>query len=310
MNDLTPAALAVFAGHHGVATGPMLQRAGVSKNRRRRLLADGLLIPEYRRVARLAGSPVTLESRSAALCLEHPQGFITGPPAGRLVGLRRMGQVDDLHYSVPHGSNIGPIEGVVLRQTTRIAGYHVQRRADGIVVASAPRLGFDLAADLTEVDHASVIEQILHERRCTLATLGRIGRELAHPGRRGSLLFLRTLATRLSGGPRESHPEVRLAKALQARGVPVVSQLDRLQLPNGRSIRIDLAVPQIRWAIEIDVHGDHCLLEGGTNDRRRDRQCHRIGWQVERVTALDLADFDTLCDELVALYEYRLRAVA
>jgi hypothetical protein len=306
MNDLTPVALAVFAQHHGVATGLMLQRAGISRNRRRRLVAAGLLVHEHRRVYRLAGSPITLESRCAALCLEHPQGFITGPTGGRLSGLRRMGVPGDIHFSVPHGSNIGPIDGVHLRQSTRVPPRHVVHRRDGIVIASASRLAFDLAADLTEIDHASVVEQLLKERRCTMAALGQIGRELAHPARRGSMLFLKTIATRLGGGPLESHPEVVLGKALQRRGIPVVAQLQKLALPNGRHVRIDLAVPAIKWAIEIDVHGDHFGLEGGTNDRRRDRQCHQIGWQVERVTVLDLADLDALCDELVALYEQRL----
>jgi very-short-patch-repair endonuclease len=83
-----------------------------------------------------------------------------------------------------------------------------------------------------------------------------------------------------------------------------------LKLPNGAKIRIDLAVPAARWAIEIDVHPDHLLLEGTTKDKRRDRQCHMIGWQVERVTEVDLLDLECLVDELVALYEARLLATA
>ena len=97
---------------------------------------------------------------------------------------------------------------------------------------------------------------------------------------------------------------------MRAHGVPVVPQLARLRLPNGANIRIDLAVPAVRWAIEIDVHPDHLLLEGTTRDKRRDRQCHLIGWQVERVTEIDLVDFPGLVDELVALYGARLAALA
>lgn len=310
MSDLTPAALAVFARHHGLATGPMLQRAGVGRTRRRRLIEAELIEVIHRCVYRLAGTPDSLESRCVALCLAHPSGFITGPTGGRLTGLRRMGTDARLHFSVPHGSNIGPIDGVVLRQTTVIEASHVQQRGDGIRLASPPRLAFDLAADLAELDHASAVEQLLAERRCTLATLGVIGRRLVHPGRPGSSQFLHTMSQRISGGPLESHPEVRLAQALRARGVPVVAQLTGLRLPDGRRIRLDLAVAEIRWGIEIDVHGEHFLLEGGTNDRRRDRGCHLIGWQIERVTPLDLADLDSICDELVELYEARRRAAA
>lgn len=310
MNDLTPAALAAFAEHHGLATAAMLQRAGVGRTKRRRLLEAELLEHVLRSVYRLAGAPDTLESRCVALCLAHPQGFITGPTGGRLIGLRRMGNDPAVHFSVPHGSNIGPIDGVVLRQTTIIDRSHVQVRSDGIRMASAPRLAFDLAGDLSELDHASVVEQILHEKRCTVATLGAIGRRLVHPGRRGSNLFVHTLAQRIHGGPLESHPEVVLARQLRDRGIPVVAQLTGLVLADGSRIRLDLAVPEVRWGIEIDGHGSHFALEGGTSDRRRDRQCHRIGWQIERVTPLDLADLSTLVDELVELYEARCRLAA
>ena len=75
-------------------------------------------------------------------------------------------------------------------------------------------------------------------------------------------------------------------------------------------MRLDLAIPAIRWGIEIDVHPDHLFLEGTTKDKRRDRKCHRIGWQIERVTELDLLDLDGLVGELVELYSARLVAAA
>jgi hypothetical protein len=310
MTDLTPAALAVFAQHHNVATGPMLQRAGVGRARRRRLLEAALLEVVHRCVYRLAGAPDTLESRCAALCLAHPSGFITGPTGGRLAGLRRMGRDDRVHFSVPHGSNIGPIVGVVLRQTTVIDPSHIVLRSDGIRVASATRLAFDLAADLSDLDHSSVVEQLLAERKVSLASLGVIGRRLVHPARPGSAQFVHTMERRIGGGALESHGEVRLAHALRERGVPVEAQVTGLPLPDGRRVRIDLAVPDVKWGIEIDGHGEHFHLQGGTSDRRRDRLCHLIGWQIERVTPLDLADIDALCDELVELYRARCRAIA
>ena len=310
MIDLTPAALAVFRQCHGNATAAMLSRAGVGARRRRRLLEAGILVTPYKGVYRIGSAPDTLEARAAALCMAYPAGFITGPTAGQLRGLRRMGRPGELHFSIHHGSNIGPIDGVRLRQTTIVDTSHVERRPDGITLARPARLAFDLAADLSDLDHASVVEQLLHEKTCTPVALRRIGERLAHPARPGSLRFMATLAQRVDGGALESHLEVELARALRARGVPVVAQVDWLKLPDGRRIRIDLAVPEIRWAIEIDGHSEHFLLEGATRDRRRDRQCHLIGWQVERVTPLDLSDLPSLCDELVTLYEARCRAVA
>ena len=101
-----------------------------------------------------------------------------------------------------------------------------------------------------------------------------------------------------------------LAEALRARGIPVEPQFSALRLLDGSSARLDLAVPAARWGIEIDIHPDHLLLDGTAKDKRRDRQCHRIGWQIERVTEIDMLDLDGLVDELQSLYAARLTLAA
>jgi hypothetical protein len=310
MSDLTPRALAILRSQHGHASRAQLDKVGVRRRARHRLIESGLLVPVYKSVVRIASAPVTLEGRCVALCLAHPTGFITGPTAGKLLGLRRMRKAQPIHFSVPHGVHLEPSPNVILHQTTSIRPFDVRQRRDGIRIASPARLAFDLAATLSPADHASVIEQLLHERQCSMAELAAAARRLCHPRRRGSLRFFRSLIERGDRPAAESHPEIVLADALRARDVPVVPQHPDLRLPNGTSIRIDLAVPAVRWAVEIDVHPDHLLLEGTVRDKRRDRQCHLIGWQVERVTEVDLLDFPGLVDELVALYQARITTAA
>ncbi len=301
---LTEEAMAVFADHHGMATATMLTIAGMSRRARERAVEAGLLEVIYERVFHIRSSPLTLEARCAGLCMAYPQGYITGPTAGRIARLRRMGNDDLIHFAVPHGSNIGPLDGVRLRQTTRVAPNHISKRADGIRMASPLRLAFDLAADLDAVDLRSVVEQLLSERRFTVSGLAKIGRDLAHPARPGSAKFLAVLASRLPGGPAESHPEVLIADGLQRRGVPVVLQVGHLEVPGVGRVRFDMAVPDARWAVEVDVHPDH-LRFSATKDKRRDRGCHRIDWQVDRVTELELSDLEALCDELAEGYRLR-----
>ena len=309
MAGLTQQALAVMRKHHGVATRAMLRAAGVGAPAQRRLVVAGVLAEVHERVLQVTSSPLTLEARCAALCLAYPRAFITGPTEGRLIGLRRMPAADPIQLVVAHGSNIGPLEGVTIRQTTNIHPSDVQlRRPDGIVLASAPRLAFDLGASLSAIDHASVVEQLLLEGRCTFATMVVTARRLIHPNRPGSLVVAHTLESRGSQRAAESHPEVLLADALRRREVPVQPQATWLALPNGSRIRLDLSVPEIRWAIEIDVHPDHLFIEGTTRDKARDRQCHLLGWQVERVTALDMADLEGTADELRLLYLRRVRS--
>ena len=96
-----------------------------------------------------------------------------------------------------------------------------------------------------------------------------------------------------------------VAAGLRRRNVPIVTQVQPLLLPGGARISLDLAVPSVRWGVEIDVHPDHWLLRGTTRDKRRDRRCHLVGWQVERVTEIDLFDVEAICDELAELYRAR-----
>jgi hypothetical protein len=305
MTQLTKDAMQLFARQHGVATGAQLSAVGVSRRSRHSLVEAGLMEIQYERVFRITSAALTLPARCAALCLAYPTGFVTGPTGGRLMPLRRMGLDRRLHFSIPHGTHVGPFEDVHLRQTTRIEAVDRVLRKDGIRLASPPRLAFDLASDLDMDDLASVVEQLISSKACTMATLVATARRLAHPARPGSWKFVETLRSRGVGPSQHSHVEVILARSLRDRGVPVQTQVQPLALRAGRSIRLDLAVPEIRWGIEIDVHPDHLLLEGTTRDKRRDRRCHEVGWQVERVTPLDLVDIDGLFDELVRLYQAR-----
>lgn len=143
-----------------------------------------------------------------------------------------------------------------------------------------------------------------------MPALGATARRLCHPSRPGSQQFARILLGRGDRPAAESHPELAVADALRARGIPVEPQFASLELLDGSSVRLDLAVSSARWGIELDIHPDHLLLDGTVKDKRRDRKCHRIGWQIERVTEIDLLDFDGLIDELVALHTARIERAA
>jgi hypothetical protein len=313
MPHLNEATTSWLRSHHGIISAARLEKLGISRWVRQHQVDKGVLIPVHKGVYRVVTQPVTLESRCAALCAFQPTGFVTGPTAGVLHGLRRMPlqrsttrglDATVIHFCAPHGK-FRALGGIQMRQSTLIERTDVQRRNDGIRIAAPWRLAFDLAADLVPEDLESVIEQILEKRLCTFTTLASTARRLGRAARPGSAAFVAALSSRLPGGPIESHPELVLAKALRAAGVPIVVQATWLDLPNGRRIRLDISVPDIRWGLEVDVHPDH-FLQQGTADRRRDRQCHLIGWQVDRVTGIDLLDMSHLIPELVGLYRGRI----
>lgn len=310
MHSLTPAALIVLQRQHNVIAVRQLTEAGVTRSQREALLDAGVFEHVGHSVLRVVGMQVTRDSRLIELCLQHPAGMITGPTAGAVRQLRRMPRTAPIHFSLPHNARADVPPYVQLRRTRRLPDDHRLPLANGMVVPSWPRLAFDLAADLSDRSLASVIEQMLHERHCSEEDLAAIARELCAPARPGSKRFARVLVRRQGRLPSESDPELEVLNGLLERGVPVVPQVQLLELPNGGHVRIDLAVPAVRWAVEVDVHPTHLHLMGTTHDKRRDRQLHLIGWQVERITAIDLLDRSRCYDELAQLYVARCSALA
>ena len=308
MADLTPNALRWLADHHGVISTGMLRRCGVGEVTQRRLLQRGILRTAERGVFTVASSLATFEQRCAVVCARHPAGFITGPSGGKLLGLRRMPPITAIHVAVHHGVHHLRSAGVRYRQTTTIRGVDRVTRPDGITLASPARLSFDLAADLAPLDLLSAVEQLIELGYVTSDELVAIDRRLGHPARPGSGNFARMLIRLGSRPVGESHPEVALAEALERRGVPIERQSRVVALPNGRSARIDLAVPSVQWGIELDVHPEHRTLEGHARDAARARYLHRAGWQIEQVSERDMDDVEMLADELAALYRLRAQA--
>lgn len=308
MSELPPASMEWLAGHHGVIPTRVLAAHGVGRSTRDRLVDAGVLFFAAKGVLVIASSSDTLARRCAVLCGAHPNGFITGPTAGRLAGLRRMPRSSALHLAVRHGRHLPPTAGVTWRQTTVITPTDREER-DGVTVASWTRLAFDLAADLRRLDHLSVVNQLLHERRVTMAQLVAIDRRLGHPGRPGSGRFRRTLAA-VTDAPSESHAEVVVADALRRRGIPIEQQARVIRSANGREFRIDLGVPAARWGVELDIHPEHRSWEGQASDAGRRREMHRLAWQIETVTEHDLRDVERLADELADLYRRRVSSQA
>jgi hypothetical protein len=308
MASLTSEALELAIRQHGLITTEQLARCGVGRTTRTGLVRQRLLHHEFKSVFRLPGPQSSLEQRCAVLCLAHPSVFVTGATGGRLRGLRRLPRVAPLTISSLHPLHLSH-RGVLHRRTTKLIPDDVEVRPDGLRVAEPHRLAFDLAATLDDRAFRSVIEQMLHEGLVTTSGLARVGQRLVHPTRPGSHRFMRTMAQR-SGKAFESDPEIAVADALLARGVPVVAQTTWLDLPNGGRARLDLSVPDVRWGVEVDVHPSHLGIEGTASDKRRDRQCHLIGWQIERVTVLDLLDLEHVAAELAALFAVRCEQVA
>lgn len=306
--SLIPASLSAIASRqHGLVTAPQLAAGGISAYRRRRLLQSRLLVAVHEDVYRFAAVTPTFEQQCLAACLAVGDLAMSGPTAGRLLGLRRMPP--------------GPVHAMVLVRTVQLRGVIVHRtnqldaasdvvlREDGIRVLSNERLVFDLARFCDDHDFESVLEQMLDRRMVTVPQLFATGRRLRRMGRDGSARFGRVLEQRPAWAkPADSDLEVRLLRALRERGVDLQPQLE-VELPNGSVIHLDGGDPERRFGVEVDHVTWHGGRVTGAYDKWRTRQLLRIGWAVPRIPDCEINDdLDGVVCDLVEIYARRAAA--
>jgi len=298
--------LARASRQHSVITDDMMQSFGLGISQRKLLVRDGLLERLLDGSYRFAGTPLHERARCVAACARPSRLIICGPTAGRLWGLRRMGNDGIVHVIAPPASN--PTVEPWLRpyRTSMLAPDDIVVRDDGITLTSPARTAVDLARHLKGSDLRSVIDQLIHERQTTEEAMRAVAETLSTPGRPWARRFLVALAQLPNTGVAESHWESRVVAELISRGVPLEPQR-WLDVPHWGSIRLDGCVEWMRWGVEVDVYPEHFTEEGVTNDAGRDLACDAIGWCVSRVTGLALRrSFDGSIDALVRVYRRRL----
>jgi hypothetical protein len=172
---------------------------------------------------------------------------------------------------------------VVPYRTAALHEHDVVERDDGIRVTTRQRTAFDLARWLGPDDLLSVIEQAAHDGGLDDGDFLEVAVDWLSPQRPWVRPFLQALDRRLPGGPAESHPEVRVADALTRAGVRGLLRQYRAVLPDHGAVRFDLAIPELRWAIEIDLHPRHRETLGVAADARRDLAASNAGWLTTRI---------------------------
>lgn len=295
-----------IAARHGVVSKPDLLADGFTQHSIRRMVDHRTLEAIHQGVSRVATSPDTFEQRCAAACVADPSVVITGRAAGRLWQFRHVGTVTVPIALVEHDRK--PLaRGVVLRRSNVIEAEDVVERCDGIRVASPQRAWFDCARDLSDERFEMLTEWVL-DHHCEVPALWHTVQRLHRRGRPGLARVRRVFSARPSWQkPAGSGLELRVLRALQRAGTPELVRQHRIELPDGSIIHPDGAVPELRWAVEID----HVTWHGGRfdaqYDKGRDRKLRKIDWQVERITDAELRDdFRGTIADVVEMY--RLRA--
>ena len=308
MPSPSPRLSRLIAGRHGVVTKSELIADGFTEHTIRRQVTAGTLVRMHSGVYRPATTPESFETRCAAACLADPAVAVTAISAGKLWGFRPIPR-HDVPIVVTSHDQPRLARGVIVRRSTTLPADHITQRDDGIRLVTPPRAWFDCARDLDDEWFERLTEWVL-DRHATVPTLWGMRRTMTRRGRDGSARVNRVLSRRPTWQkPADSGLELKVLRALEARGVgPIVRQF-AIKLPSGVVVHADGAIPALRWAVEID----HVTWHGGRinaqDDKARDRALRRLGWQVDRVTDEDVRlRFRATIDELVELVELRRRA--
>lgn len=229
-----------------------------------------------------------LRMRMRALRLwSQDQGVLAGPIAA--LAYDADCPWEDAELIMPSRCRTEPA-GARIR-TDRLLPDEIAERF-GCPITSPARTAVDLARRTPLVEAVAAVDAVGHSCHLRREHLRHVAEQ--HPRARGTVQVRRVIEVM---DPRaESLPETRLRLGLLDRGVPAGIPQFRVVLLTGEHVRLDLAWPDVKLALEYDGP-EHRTIEGQNRDAFRDGHLRDLGWDVTHVTSamvLDPRAFDQL----------------
>jgi hypothetical protein len=278
-----------FSTHHGVAPTAAFRALGFSTSGIQRLVHDGLIVPILPGVYRSAAVPDGPQQLMAAVCAADEAAAIGFTTAGRHFGYRKMGDDQRVHALVPHG-HTPTWPNVVIHRSRSIEDVDITLDGDGgIRFTSPPRTVLDCAGIIGHESTESVVEQVLRDKSVTIATLMSTAARLYHHSRPGAKVLRDVLRSRPAWRQAaRSELERTFRAAIEVHGLPTPGVNEKVALPDGTVIEVDLT--WLAWCVVGEV--DHPFWHDGAaeshRDKRRDRKLLTIGIETMRFTDIDV----------------------
>lgn len=257
----------VFIGRQAVAEGLLTERQ----------LRGPFVKRVLQGVYRPSWVPLTHKLQCQAACLVLPdEAVISGASAATVLGVR-IAEPGDAVLAVVHEDVKAPKRSGVRVRTS----HQPVRRArllDGVRLAEANRMALDAVAGLELPDATARLDALV---RSGLLDVHHFRRWLA--GHRLHHVQTARDAARLVDARAESLPESRTRVFLHQDGIVTVPQF-RVRVDGRVIARVDLAIPELKIAIEYDGRWhENELRRGLDNDRLA--ALRAAGWTVVIVTA-------------------------
>lgn len=236
-----------------------------------------------------------LERRCLAFAVRlSPDAFVSHATAARLLGIPlpgRLETLDAVHVSVAAPARAPHASGLI-GHSRHVAPGDVMTLSSGLRISAPARLWCELAPSLDLLDLVAATDHLIHRRR-PLVSPARLGERLELGDRLAQSRRLREALT-LSDDRSESRPESRLRVCCLRAGLPVSSVNHELvDLVTGRGVRLDLAWPELKFAVEYQGDG-HRTVAQWRRDMTRRENLRLAGWRILELNADDLRDVPDL----------------
>jgi hypothetical protein len=269
--------------HDGLITNQAASAAGRTKRQLERDRKIGRLRTVRRGVSVVNGVPPSWRQAVRAVLLMHPTGVAASHwTAHTLLGGGTHAEIDSIHVITDLKHQI-VLDGVVSHRSGLLEQGDLVRR-DGMLCTSPLRTVIDLSGPMSPVELGKVVDDFLRRTQLTLEELReRVDRTRPAPGRSVATLRI-VLAARLPGyDPGESELEGRIARIIDAHGLPRATHQHRVSY-GPRRYRIDLAWPDRKLYLEGNGFGWHMLATDLDSDARRQNELVLDGWVPIEIT--------------------------
>ena len=180
------------------------------------------------------------------------------------------------------------LDGVLCHMTGRLESADVTS-AEGVPTTVPARTLLDLGAVVRPYAVEQALEGAIHRGLVTIGDLDRLLRRVGARGRDGTGVLRELLRERVPGqAPTESPLEDDLVRLLRRANLPEPARQHVVRLHGGRTVRIDLAYPAHKIAIEAQGFVWHSGREQLQRDCDRQNLLRALGWNVLVFTSHDI----------------------
>ena len=267
------------AGQYGLVSAAQLRALGFSDEQRRHLLASRAIRGVRRSVYRLMGVPPCWEQAVlAAVLAAGPGAVVSHATAGALWQLKhcdRATTATSIHVTAPRQLRMAAVTGH--QRSLDAATLRIHR---GVPVTSPEQTIIDLAATLTAARLAECIDDALRRGLIRLERLRRLVQAAGGPGRRPIVPVRRALADRIPGyDPGANGWERAMDRLWDNLGLPRSVRQHRVTA-NGRTYRLDRAIPHLKIGIEWNGFDSHGTRSGFDRDSDKRADLTAAGWHM------------------------------